>query len=276
MSKSNQVQAEHPEQVQPEIPGQMTMEEVLNTTNQVRETRPPRNRSKTAQTGASRTRSSKNTRTGTQAGATPQKSASRAGTSDQTGADKTEQGKSGANQVRRLGERGKDKVPRKKRTDFNLSKQVPADERQQIVRYNMEMFMLGKLKDPNDIEEVRERIRNYFIISDKYQQAPTVAGLALALGIDRRTLWTWMERKNGVIKNPDVMDTLKNVYNMITAQYESLLTQNKIVPVAGFFLMQNNFGYKNQTDHVVVAQQAEEPDTGDIAARAGLLDGEDN
>jgi hypothetical protein len=101
-----------------------------------------------------------------------------------------------------------------------------------------------------------------------------VASLALALGIDRRTLWTWMEEKVGTIKNRAVLDTLKRVYNLIASQYEGLLTQGKIIPVAGFFLMQNNFGYKNQTDHVVVAQPAEEPNTEDIAARAGLLDGE--
>ncbi len=193
-----------------------------------------------------------------------------------SGADKlgTDLAKSGTNQVRKSGQRGKDKVPRKKRTDFNLSEQVPADEKQLIVRYNVELFNLGKLKDPNDYDEVRERLATYFSISDRYQQVPTVAGMALALGIDRRTLWTWMEQKVGVIKNQAVMDTLKRVYNMITSQYEGLLTQGKIVPVAGFFLMQNNFGYKNQTDHVVVAQAAEDPGTEDIAARAGLLEGD--
>ncbi len=103
---------------------------------------------------------------------------------------------------------------------------------------------------------------------------PTVAGLALALGIDRQTLWTWINNTQGAIKNPDVIYTLKEVYNLIASQYEGMLTQGKIIPVAGFFLMQNNFGYKNQTDHVVVAQPAEEPNTEDIAARAGLLDGE--
>lgn len=62
---------------------------------------------------------------------------------------------------------------------------------------------------------------------------------------------------------------------MINTQYEELLTEGKMIPVGAFFLMQNNHGYRNQTDHVVVAQQAEEPNTDDIAARAGLLDGED-
>lgn len=191
-----------------------------------------------------------------------------------TGETGTDLAELGANNRVRTGRKPgtKDAVPRKKRTDFNISEQVPADEKQMIVRYNVELFNLGKLNDPNDYDEVRERLAAYFSISDRYQQVPTVAGMALALGIDRRTLWTWMEQKVGTIKNPAVMDTLKRVYNMISSQYEGLLTQGKIVPVAGFFLMQNNFGYKNQTDHVVVAQQAEDPNTDDLAARAGLLD----
>ena len=183
----------------------------------------------------------------------------------------TELAKSGTKQVRG---RGKDKVPRKKRTDFNINAQVPPDERQIILRHNVELWQLGKLKNRNDPEEVRERIGTYFSLCQKNQQMPTVAGLALSFGIDRATLWLWMDNKTGVIKNPEVLDTLKEVYNLIASQYEGMLTQGKIIPVAGFFLMQNNFGYKNQTDHVVVAQPAEEPGTEDIAARAGLLDGD--
>ena len=180
----------------------------------------------------------------------------------------------GGNQVRRTGRKSgtKDVSPRKKRVDFNVNAQVPADEKQAIVQYNAALFSLGKMNDPNDIDEVNERLQTYFDLSVKYAQVPTVAALALALGIDRRTLWTWMEQKSGTIKSPEVMDTLKRVYNMISAQYEGLLTQGKIIPVAGFFLMQNNFGYRNQTDHVVVAAADPEPDTNDIAARAGLLE----
>ncbi len=258
------------EQVPEQIPGQITAEEVLNTGAETGAAAPCQNSQEqpsqvlddqTPTQGAEREIGAKNGRkTGTDE------------TGAGTGADLIE---SGAKQVRTGRKPGtKDVTPRKKRTDFNLAEQVPADEKQQIVRYNVELFNLGRLNDPNDEEEVRERLATYFSIAEKYQQVPTVASLALALGIDRRTLWTWMEEKVGTIKNRAVLDTLKRVYNLIASQYEGLLTQGKIIPVAGFFLMQNNFGYKNQTDHVVVAQPAEEPNTEDIAARAGLLDGE--
>lgn len=193
---------------------------------------------------------------------------------DTSGADGT--GAEKKKQVRKGRQPGaKDLKPRKKRYGGSITANIPPDEKQLIVRHNVEVWSLGKLKDKNNEEEVRERIVTYFSICEKNQQMPTVAGLALAFGVDRATLWDWMDGTRGTVKNPAVVDTIKEVYNLIASQYEGMLTQGKIVPVAGFFLMQNNFGYRNQTDHVVVAKPAEDPDTGDIVARAGLLtDGE--
>ena len=279
---TDQVRAD---QVQPDIiPGQITAEEVLAAQTPASDTKPDRPARSGARTG---TKSSKHdtpvespknglkmgagVKAGTGAQDNQVKSGASAGKSGAKSGTNTELAKSGTKQVRG---RGKDKVPRKKRTDFNINAQVPPDERQIILRHNVELWQLGKLKNRNDPEEVRERIGTYFSLCQKNQQMPTVAGLALSFGIDRATLWLWMDNKTGVIKNPEVLDTLKEVYNLIASQYEGMLTQGKIIPVAGFFLMQNNFGYKNQTDHVVVAQPAEEPGTEDIAARAGLLDGD--
>lgn len=180
-------------------------------------------------------------------------------------------------QVRTVGrpKGAKDKKPRKIRYD-NSQTMIPADDRQRIAMHNLELFNLGTLNDKNDEVEVQERIERYFRICAKNAVMPTVAGFALSLGIDRGTLWDWMDGRRGTIKNPVVVDVLKRIYSMLNAQYEELLTEGKMVPVGAFFLMQNNHGYKNQTDHVVVAASDPEPDTNDIAARAGLLeDGND-
>lgn len=178
---------------------------------------------------------------------------------------------SGAKQVRKQGQRGKDKQPRKIRYDNNQF-MIPADDRQRIVKHNLDLYRLGTLKDRNDLDEVLERIESYFNICAMNAVMPTVAGFALALGVDRNTLWDWMDGKRGTIKNPDVVGVLKRIYSMINTQYEELLTEGKMIPVGAFFLLQNNHGYKNQTDHVVVAAGDPEPDTADIAARAGLLE----
>ena len=61
-------------------------------------------------------------------------------------------------------------------------------------------------------------------------------------------------------------------YDFINNNYEQLLTEGKIIPVAGFFLLQNNYGYKQQTDHVITANQENNVTDDDIANKAGLID----
>lgn len=176
--------------------------------------------------------------------------------------------------TRTVGERGKDKHPRKKRNDSSINTLFDDNTRQKIVSHDLQVMQLGKLKDVNNVEELTERITTYFRICVQNAVCPTVAGFALSLGIDRRTLWAWLEGKNGVIKNPEVRDTLKSVYSAIAAQYEEMLTEGKIVPVSAFFLMKNNHGYKDQTEYTLTAR-TEQPDTEDtVIDRAMLLEGE--
>ena len=166
----------------------------------------------------------------------------------------------------------KDLKPRKTRYDNSFETSMSEVDRGRIVKHNLELYRLGKLKDRNNADEVRDRVETYFYICSKNNVMPTVAGFALSLGIDRTTLWLWMDNRTGVIKNPEVLDALKEVYSMINAQYEALLTEGKGIPASSFFLMKNNYGYKDVQDHVVIAQPQMEPDTADIASRAGLLE----
>lgn len=164
----------------------------------------------------------------------------------------------------------KDTAKRKTRYDNNQFC-IPADDRARVLSHDMEVMQLGKLKNRNDNTELLERIKLYYSICLKNSIMPTVAGLALALGIDRATLWDWINNRQGSIKNPEVIDTLKSVYAQINAQYEELLTQGKMIPVSAFFLMQNNHGYKQQTDHVISAPSDNTLSIADISDRAGLL-----
>jgi hypothetical protein len=42
-------------------------------------------------------------------------------------------------------------------------------------------------------------------------------------------------------------------------------------PVSAFFLMKNNYGYRDTTDYIVTANQEQQVSLPDIANRAGLL-----
>jgi len=155
----------------------------------------------------------------------------------------------------------------------NTQEIIPSEDRQRIVAFNNILFRLPRIKDRNNVEEIRERIGYYLDLCQEHKVMPTVAGLALAFGVDRRTLWTWLDDGNSnMLKNREALDTLKSVYLSINSQYEMLLTEGKMVPVSAFFLMQNNFGYKQQTDHVITANTNNDPSAEDIGNRAGLLE----
>lgn len=165
----------------------------------------------------------------------------------------------------------KDIKPRKKRQDSNQLAVIAEDDRIKILSHDLEVMKLGRIKNRNDADEIYNRIMDYYSICSKNTIMPTVSGLALALGIDRVTLWDWINNRQGSIKNEDVINVLKNAYSQINTQYEELLTQGKMIPVSAFFLMQNNHGYKQQTDHVITAKQEETESVDDIANRANLL-----
>ena len=154
----------------------------------------------------------------------------------------------------------------------NTQEIIPSEDRQRIVAFNNVLLKLPRVNDRNNAQEIQERITFFLTLCQERSVMPTVAGLALALGVDRTTLWSWMNNKQGEIKNREVIDILKNTYFSINSQYEMLLTEGKMIPVSAFFLMQNNFGYKQQTDHVIKADNNNEPSQEDISNKAGLLD----
>lgn len=170
--------------------------------------------------------------------------------------------------IKTVGKRGKDKQPRKQRKDCTPTQSNA--ENTLMMKYHLELMSLGNLTDKNNPEEVASRIMDYFTICANHGFRPAVASLALSLGIDRVTLFTWINGSGGV-KNPDVINTLKKAYAIINAGYEDMMNSGKINPVSGIFLMKNNLGYRDQTDHVVTARQDQQETEESLVNRAGLL-----
>ena len=171
----------------------------------------------------------------------------------------------------RTGKRGKDKQPRKTRYD-NTQAVVMDPDRVKLIRFNRVLMKLERITERNNPDIISARIDKYLSLCEQYQIMPTVSGLALSFGIDRATLWDWMSNTRGTIKNRDVVDLLKTVYAAINTQYEELLTEGKMIPVSAFFLLQNNHGYKQQTDHVITANTEQQYTLSDITEKAGLLE----
>jgi hypothetical protein len=148
-----------------------------------------------------------------------------------------------------------------------------------IVQTNMKFMMLPKI-DLHDPEEVKNRIVEYFKIYAEEDMKPTIAGLALALDIDRRRLWEIRTGNYHTSKSLESLPTLttdyiKKAHQILEATMESYSNSGKINPVMAIFMMKNHFGYVDKQEHVLTpnTQQDDDYSADDIKQRY-LLDSE--
>lgn len=141
---------------------------------------------------------------------------------------------------------------------------LPGDNTKYI-KHSMRLAELSKISY-NDTEAVRKRIMEYFTICAEDDMKPSVAGLALAMDIDRRDLWEIRVGKLG--KNEEVRDLLKKAMKILDLQMTDYMQNGKINPVSGIFLMKNNFGYTDKQEVIVTPQSP----LGDSPDRKALED----
>lgn len=154
-----------------------------------------------------------------------------------------------------LAERENKKV--RKRPDSTV--QTAAGDNAKFTMHNRMLYELAPVSFES-AEEVRERTITYLDICEQNDMKPSVAGYALALGIDRVTLWRIV--KGIIVKPAEVRNVLKRAYDLLNAQMEDYMQNGKINPVSGIFLMKNAWGYQDKQEIQVSASQgdAESPD----------------
>lgn len=116
--------------------------------------------------------------------------------------------------------------------------------------------------DTDDPDQVAERIVQYHTFCYEQDMKPDMPGMALALGVDRKTVWAW---ENGVDshKPQAVRNVLKKARAVNEVLMSSMMTDGKINPVVGIFLLKNSHGYKDQQDVVITPNtplEAEDPE----------------
>lgn len=137
----------------------------------------------------------------------------------------------------------------------------------EAVQMNQEIMQLQKdhKLDLTILEEVEKRISDYFEIIKKYKNKPTVAGLSLALGINKEKLGAIMAGRI-VDKNypSDVVEYLNTVYNMLESLWEGYMLDGNIPSQNGIFIGKNQFGYKDVVEQKVTAEVKPKIDTEQI------------
>ena len=141
-------------------------------------------------------------------------------------------------------------ITKRKRPDLSEAQSVhtePGDNRKYIL-HSLRLYDLPKC-NLKSVEEVTQRITDYFTICAEDDMKPSVAGLALAMDIDRTYLWEIRAGRKG--KNPEVANTLKKAMKLLDLQMVDYMQNGKINPVSGIFLMKNNFGYADKQEVVL-------------------------
>ena len=141
--------------------------------------------------------------------------------------------------------------------------QEPGDNTR-IVQTNMKFFDMPKV-DLHDPDAVHARLCEYFKIYSEADLKPTVAGMAMCLGVDRRRLW---DIKTGNYANvggykdlpPETVDLVKKAYEILETSMEAYANAGKINPVMAIFMMKNHFGYQDKTEYVLTPNQKTESD----------------
>ena len=142
---------------------------------------------------------------------------------------------------------------------------VNPGDNSRYIQNNLEIMNLPSI-DLNDPDQVRDRCNEYFQIRYRQDMKPTVAGLAMALGINRRTLWALVNNQlvGGTYRmelDPRSLDWVKKAYAFMELQWEDYMQNGKINPVSGIFLGKNNYGYRDQQEVVVTPNTGAASDT---------------
>ena len=124
--------------------------------------------------------------------------------------------------------------------------------------------------DSDDPQQVIDRIdmfHRYCIANDV---KPDMAGLALAMGVSRKTLWCW---ENGVDSNKPqaVRNALKRGRDTNEFILSQMMQMGKINPIPAIFLLKNNHEYKDQQD-VVITPNTPLQQLDDSEAQQKILD----
>lgn len=114
-----------------------------------------------------------------------------------------------------------------------------------MLKHLREVSALGEGCDlSHDPDGVRERIQKYFDLCEEADLKPTQSGLSMAIGITRRANHKWRTGELG--KNEETRKILIAAQSVLECLMEGYMTEGQINPVAGIFVMRNNYGYKNE------------------------------
>lgn len=154
---------------------------------------------------------------------------------------------------RRKGDHSREEIARQsERASLQTDKTLNDPDKSEKLRRNMEFAVeLHDLPpvDPDDPEQIEDRLQWYLHESIKRGIVPTVAGASNALGVDRQTMRKWETgyRREG------------QVHGVIVKRFRETSTQiiingmldGSVQPIPGIFVTSNDADYEQKATHTV-------------------------
>ena len=118
-----------------------------------------------------------------------------------------------------------------------------------IRRIGASLLKWYKMEKAVTDEEIRERLKRYFVETLEAGEIPTVEEMCLALGYPRQTIWRWEVGEEG--STPTRRNLIKKAKELLASFDAKMVQEGKINPVTYIFRAKNYFGLKDQQEHIL-------------------------
>lgn len=155
---------------------------------------------------------------------------------------------------------GQEIVKSKRNTPANLEGGSSA-KKEDVSRILANCLKWYKLPQVKTLPELEQRIGEFFITCINTGEIPTVEKMCLAIGYDRRTVWTWESGEATSNLGTGAMDVIKKAKNFLATFESEMVTEGKINPIVYIFRAKNFFGMKDVQDYILTPNQPLGPDS---------------
>lgn len=152
------------------------------------------------------------------------------------------------------------------------------DKTARLEMVRQQLFAMPKFQlKTATLEEVQKRLDTYFNICVVNNTRPVLTGIAFCLGVDRRTLYSINRGGDSRGQMPyglseDIAAAIRQACAVLEMQMETYLVQGQVNPASGIFLAKNHWGYRDQVENVVIAENREAVDINALRAAYQLED----
>lgn len=139
---------------------------------------------------------------------------------------------------------------------------ISADQKKEVMEYEEEQkkewnrVLIAHTRKVRKINKpspqfpstIRKACEEYFDLCEEDGVKPSVAGLSVALGVNREILLQWVRGEVSI----ESADVIREYFALLEIFDETALKDNRTNAVAGLFNMKNNYNYKDSVEHKII------------------------